>query len=143
MRKTILSSFYHILLFVFIEILFVFIILHEFPEVSFFETLWIIHALYWILVFVAWILREKAKKYWQKFLATYLPIVYHIAWHIYITLFTVEYVQEHAEHNHEIFWIVLWTVILWIFIFVWEYLLHKRYHCDHFHQKAHKHCKED
>jgi len=39
MKKEFLSSFLHILLFVVIEVLLVFVILHEFPEISFFEDL--------------------------------------------------------------------------------------------------------
>lgn len=74
----------HILLFVLIEILFVFAVLHEFPEVSLFEKLGIVHISYWIILIGAGFWREKLQKYWQKFLATYLPVVYHMLGHIYI-----------------------------------------------------------
>ncbi|GEM_PF-1608739 len=74
----------HILLFVLIEILFVFAVLHEFPEVSLFEKLGIVHISYWIILIGAGFWRERLQKYWQKFLATYLPVVYHMLGHIYI-----------------------------------------------------------
>jgi len=84
MKKKLLSSFLHIIAFVIAEILFVFIILHEFPEVNFFEYLWIIHLLYWFSIFVAWYIRELVNNYKIKFLASYSPVVFHIMGHLYI-----------------------------------------------------------
>lgn len=141
MRKKLLSSFLHILLFVVIEVLFVFVILHEFPEISFFEDLWIIHFLYWVSLFLAWYVRESINKYQIKFLATYIPVVFHIVGHLYIWEETVKHIEVNSYSSE--FWIIISTVILWIFIFIWEYLLHKRYHCESHHAKAHKHCKEE
>lgn len=141
MKKRLISSLLHILLFVLVEIAFVFIILREFPEISFFEELWIIHLSYWFLIFVAWYLRESINNYKVRFLATYVPVVFHIIWHIYLWEEALHQVESHA-HTSE-FWLVVSTIILWIFIFAWEYLLHKRYHCESHHAKAHKHCKED
>lgn len=141
MKKRLISSLLHILLFVLVEIAFVFIILREFPEISFFEELWIIHLSYWFLIFVAWYLRESINNYKARFLATYVPVVFHIIWHIYLWEEALHQVESHA-HTSE-FWLVVSTIILWIFIFAWEYLLHKRYHCESHHAKAHKHCKED
>jgi hypothetical protein len=53
MKQRLLSSFLHIFIFVLIEIAFVFMILHEFPEIGFFEELGIIHLSYWVLIFIA------------------------------------------------------------------------------------------
>lgn len=141
MKKKLLSSFLHILLFVVIEVLFVFIVLHEFPEVSFFEDLWIIHIIYWISIFVAWYIRENIHKFQIRFLATYIPVVFHIIWHLYIWEETIKHIEVNSYSSE--FWIIISTVILWIFIFIWEYLLHTKYHCEHHHWKAHKHCKND
>lgn len=141
MKKKLLSSFLHILLFVVIEVCFVFVILHEFPEISFFEELWIIHLSYWILIFIAWYVRESIDNYKVRFLSTFLPVVFHIVWHLYIWEETIHNIEEQAHASD--FWLIVSTIILWIFIFLWEYLLHKRYHCESHHHKVHKHCKEE
>lgn len=141
MKKKLLSSFLHVIVFVIVEILFVFIILHEFPEVNFFEYLWIIHLLYWLSIFVAWYIRELVNSYKIKFLATYLPVVFHIIGHLYIWEKTIQNIKNHSHFNE--FWLIISTICLWIFIFIWEYLLHKKYHCEHCHSEVHKHCKED
>lgn len=141
MKQKLISSFLHILLFVVIEVSFIFIILHEFPEISFFEDLWIIHLSYWIFIFIAWYIRESINNYKVRFLATYSPVVFHIVWHLYLWEETINHIEVHS-HTTE-FWLIISTIVLWIFIFVWEYLLHKRYHCESHHAKAHKHCKED
>ena len=86
----------HILVFVLIEILFVFVVLHEFPEVGLFEKIGIVHITYWILVIGAGFLRERLHKYRQKFLATYLPVVFHMAGHIYVGYATIESVEAHS-----------------------------------------------
>lgn len=138
MKQRLLSSFLHILVFVVIEIAFVFIILHEFPEISFFEELWFIHLSYWVMIFLAWYLRESLKWYKIRFLATYLPVLFHVFWHLYIWHETVELIWAHS-HGSE-FWLIISTVVLWIFIFLGEYLLHKKYHCDSHHESLHKHC---
>lgn len=140
-KKSIISSLLHLLLFVIVEIFFVFIILKEFPEVSFFEDLWIIHFIYWISIFVAWYVRENIKSYQVKFLFSYIPVVFHIVWHLYLWEITLEQIDQHSHSSD--FWLIVSTICLWIFIFVWEYLLHRKYHCEHNHDKVHKHCKDD
>lgn len=140
MKKRLLSSFLHILLFVLIETAFVVIILHEFPSVSFFEDLGIIHLLYWIALFIAWFVRESLKNFQVKFLATYLPIVLHVVGHFYIWHETLSLV--HSE-EHSGIWLLISTVVLGILIFLWEYLLHNKYHCETHHERVHKHCHDD
>lgn len=141
MKKKIISSILHVLLFVLIEILFVFLILHEFPKISFFEKIWIIHIIYWICVFIAWYVRENIEKYQVKFIATFIPVLIHIIWHLYIWEETINQVNPHSEHSA--LWLIISTISLWIFIFIWEFLLHRKYHCEHAHQKVHKNCIED
>lgn len=94
------------------------------------------------MIFVAGYIRESLKSYKTKFIATYFPVIFHVLGHLYIWHETVEIVGKHS-HGHGEVWLLISTVILWIFIFIWEYLLHKRYHCESHHAKAHKHCKED
>lgn len=140
MKKRLLNSLLHILLFICIEVAFVFIVLHEFPEVSFFEELWIIHLIYWLLIFIAWYLRDIFKSYKTKFVATYLPLLFHVFWHFYVWHETIYLIDKH--NNHSDIWLIVSTIILWIFIFIWEYLLHNKYHCESHHDKVHKHCKD-
>lgn len=142
-KNRIISSLLHILLFVVVEIIFVFLILHEFPEISFFEDLWIVHLLYWISIFIAWFLRENIKSYITKFFLTYIPVVFHIWWHLYLWEVTLEHIEHHWHEHWSDIWLIIWTICAWILIFIWEYLLHKKYHCEHNHAKVHKHCKED
>lgn len=133
----------HILLFVLIEILFVFVVLHEFPEVGLFEKIGVVHISYWILVIGAGFWREKLHKYWQKFLATYLPVVYHMAGHIYVGYVTIQSVEAHTPGTeHNLWWLIWATVSLWILIFVGEWLLHRKTHSDHCHQDVHAHCED-
>lgn len=144
MKKRLISSLLHIWVFVIIEIAFIFIILHEFPEIGFFEKLWFIHLIYWIFIFIAWYIRENLKSYKTRFLATYSPVVFHILWHIYIWNITIKTIADNSEHAHNSsFWLTVSTIILWCFILAWEYLIHKKYHCDSHHKKVHKHCKEE
>lgn len=142
-KKSIVSLFLHLLLFVVVEIIFVFLILREFPEVSFFEDLWIIHLAYWISIFVAWFTREHINSYQVKFLFTYTPVVFHIFWHLYIWEKTIWFIENNWHTPSSNFWLIISTISVWILIFIWEYLLHKKYHCDHHHDKVHKHCKEE
>jgi len=145
MNKKVISFISHLLVFILIEILFVFVILHEFPEISLFETIGFVHTAYWIMLIIAWFIREKLKKYRQRFLATYIPVVFHIAWHIYVWISTVESIHEHHHwHEHDTVWMIIATIALWIIIFIWEWLIHKKFHCDSHHIEFHKiHCKEE
>lgn len=134
----------HLLLFVVVEILFVVVIFHEFPETNVFTAIGVGHLAYWIIVLLAGIYRESVKHVWQRFLATYIPIVYHVALHLWIWVETLQaeevYIDEHAgEHT----WIVIWTIVAWLLILWWEWLLHRKFHCDTHHILAHAHCEEE
>lgn len=140
MKKNILSSLIHLWVFVVIEVLFVFLVLHEFPEISLIESIGIVHLIYWISIFIAWFLRARFKKYIFKFLATFLPVLFHVLWHIYIGHNTLEHAATHS-HGSPI-WLIISTLTLWVFILIWEYLIHQKYHCDVHHESVHKDCKE-
>lgn len=143
-KKKIWTILSHILVFIAIEILFVFAVLHEFPEIWLFEALGIIHISYWILLIIAGFIREKCKKYRQKFLATYIPVLYHMIGHIYIGYATIESVERNTHwQEHSLLWLIIATISLWIIIFIWELLLHHKTHCDSHHQSVHKHCDHD
>lgn len=145
-KKDILPFFWHLGVFVLIEIFFVFLILREFPSVSLLGTVWLIHLAYWIIFIFAGIIRIKIRPYWWKFLATYIPVVLHIIGHIYLIFLTVETVaeetHEHGHNEHSIGWMIISTVALGVLIFAGEWLLHRKQHCDVCHQEAHKHCLE-
>ena len=142
MKKNILTLLKHLFLFIGIEILFVFAVLHEFPEIWLFETLGIVHISYWILLIIAGFVREKLHHYWQKFLATYIPVLYHMIGHIYIGYVTIESVEAHWP-GHSLTWLIIGTISLGILIFVGEWLLHRTSHCEHHHQSLHQHCTDD
>ena len=134
---------YHLLLFVAIEILFVFVVLHEFPEVSLFEKMGIVHISYWIILLLAGVRREQLHTYRKRFLATFVPVVYHMIGHIYVGYATIESVENNTHNEHSLAWIVVATIALGVLIFVGERLLHRKLHCDHCHQSVHKHCDPD
>lgn len=145
MKKNIRSLFAHISVFVIIEIIFVLLILHEFPKVSLLNTVWIIHLVYWFVLVIAGILRDKIKPYRWKFLATYLPVLLHIGWHVYIVYLTVDTVlqDDHAPQHDSLLRLIITTLGLWVLIFFGEWLLHKKQHCDSCHAETHKNCTEN
>jgi len=106
--KTI-AFFLHLGLFVVVEMVFVFLLFREFPETNLLTLIGVLHTSYRLILLVAWWMREKrATKVRHKFLATYLPIVYHVGIHIYAGIFAV---QEHANQfyqEHEFVRIIIW-----------------------------------
>lgn len=138
------SFFLHLLLFVVVEVLFVVVLFHEFPETNIFTAIWIGHLTYWLLVIGAGVYREYAKYVWQRFLATYLPIVYHVAVHLWVLKVTLDTVgADIHEHEGNEAWIIIWTLAAGVLIFWGERLLHRKYHCDTHHIHAHEHCMEE
>lgn len=130
------SALLHLIIFVFIEVAFVFIVLHEFPNIAFFEWLGILHLVYWIMIIFAGFIREKLHRFYLKFLATFLPLFIHVLWHVYIG-------HDALEHGHISWWWLWWaTVILGIFILVGEYILHNYMRYKRHHQKIHKECDD-
>ena len=144
MKKSIRSLLAHISVFVIIEIIFVLLILHEFPRVSLLSTVWIIHLVYWIVVVIAGIARDKIKPYRWKFLATYLPVLLHISWHIYVVYLTVDTVMHDGKpaQRDNLSRLMITTIGLWVLIFFGERLLHKKQHCDSCHAETHKKCSQ-
>ena len=140
------TLFRHIALFFVVEVIFMLLIFHELPSVNVVTLIGIGHLIYWLLIPFFWWLRERYHHVWQKFLATYTPIVLHMALHIIVTL---EIFHEHtdvgAEHSHEhsLRWLILATILAWWVILRWEYLLHRTRHCETHHGKVHQHCCDE
>lgn len=132
----------HLLIFICIEIVFVFLIFREWPETNIFTVTGIGHLIYWVIVIGAWILREKTIHVWQKFLCTYVPIVAHLVLHIYIG---AEILHAHGDgevHHDEEVWLYIWVVVAGILIYLWETWLHRTNHCATHHQDAHTRCHD-
>lgn len=141
MRKN--SFILHLLLFIGIEIVFVFLLFRELPETNLMTLIGVLHTSYRAVLVLAGRIREKrATKRRHKFSATYLPILYHVFIHVYATLFAVQQQVNELHHEHELQRIVAGSLLLGVLIFWGEWLLHKKYHCDHHHHKVHKYCKE-
>jgi lysylphosphatidylglycerol synthetase-like protein (DUF2156 family) len=133
----------HLLLFLVIEVIFVFLIFREFLETDLLTAIGILHTSYWwVLLFAAWI-REKCQRVWQKFLATYLPIVYHVGIHLIAGRMSVEE-HMHEEHHdeHSLMRIIIASIAAGVLIFIGEYLLHRTTHCETHHADAHVHCHD-
>jgi len=131
----------HLLLFVFVEVIFVLILFRELPETSLLSAIGIGHVSYWLIILFAWAIREHLRYVRQRFLATYLPIVYHVVVHLWIGAETIHAGELH--HEGEEIRIIIWAIIAGGLILRWEILLHRKYHCDTHHISAHEHCCEE
>jgi len=138
MKKKLISRISHLLLFIVIELLFVFLILRELPSVSLFSLIWIVHLVYRASIILAGIVRESLHKLRQKIIASYFPILLHVAGHILVIFKTVEHVHEHSHEKHNIIWLIVTTISVGALIVLWEWLLHRKIHCDHCHHKFHE-----
>lgn len=111
MNTTSLKNFaQHLGIFLVVEIIFVFIIFREFPSVSLLTMTGLLHLSYWIIVIVAGVIRERyAHRVWQKFLCTYLPLIYHVLIHIYMGMETIHVMEETGHHHdeHSLTWIII------------------------------------
>ena len=72
----------HLLVFVLIEIIFVFLLFREIPQTNVFSAIGIGHLIYWIVLLLAGIWRVNTQQVWQRFLATYSPVLVHLAIHV-------------------------------------------------------------
>jgi hypothetical protein len=142
MKQSLKNFGLHLLVFILIEIIFVLLVFREFPETNFITLIGILHTTYWIILLIAWRLREKVTTIWQKWLCTFVPLVYHLFIHIYATRAAID-MHHHDHHDHDMIWMIVWVVVLWVLIFVWEYVLHRKIHCDTHHADAHKHCHDE
>ena len=82
----------------------------------------------------------------QKFLCTYLPVLYHVVIHIYVGIETVHEMSEYSgEHHdeHSMTWLIVGTVSAGVLIALGEYWLHRTRHCDTHHLSAHKYCHDE
>lgn len=144
MRQSVKNYFWHLWVFILVEILFVLVIFRHFPTPSLLTLVGVLHLIYRWMVLVAWRLRETyAHLVRQKFLCTYVPIVYHVLMHLYVGWATIDHMTDHLhEHDHEMEWIIIGTVIAWVLIALGEYWLHRTMHCTTHHTKAHAHCHD-
>jgi len=135
----------HLLVFILIEVIFVLILFRELPETNLITLIGLLHTSYWLILLFAWRLRERMHIVRQKALCTFLPVAYHLFIHLYAGRAALEMHHEeevHLHDEHELWWMIAWAILLWVLIFVWEYLLHRKVHCDSHHEKAHKHCHD-
>jgi len=87
----------HLGLFAVIEIIFVLIIFREFPQTNLLTLIGVLHTSYRGVVVLAGWLREKYAHFVrQKFLCTYLPVLYHVIIHVYVGIETVHEMTEHV-----------------------------------------------
>lgn len=145
MKKALSRFGLHLLVFICIEVIFVFILFRELPETNLITLIGILHTSYWLILIVAWWLREKMQKVWQKACCTFLPVIYHVFIHMYAWRAALEMHHEetgHAHDEHELGWMIAGALLLWVLIFAGEYLLHRKLHCDSHHETAHKHCHD-
>lgn len=145
MKKNLSHFWLHLLVFIGIETLFVFVLFRELPETNLITLIGLLHTSYWLILLFAWWLRERMHNVWQKALCTFLPVVYHLFTHLYAGWIAIE-MQHAAQWNshdeHELGWIIAGACFLWILIFIGEYLLHRKIHCDSHHAKTHAHCHD-
>ncbi len=141
MTKNRTSFWLHLLLFVVVEVIFVFILFRELPETNILSAIGIGHISYWLIILFAWAVREQLRHVRQRFLATYLPIVYHVVVHLWIGFETIH--AGEVRHEWEEIRIIIGAIIAGGLILWWEILLHRKYHCDTHHVHTHEHCEED
>lgn len=148
MNKSLKWFLSHLSLFVLIEIIFVLIIFREFPETNLLTLIGVLHTSYRGVILLAWWLREKyAHRVRQRFLCTYVPVLYHVIIHVYAGIETVhemtEHVEEHHHDEHSVTWLLVGTIAAWVLIALGEYRLHRTAHCDTHHAKLHAHCHDE
>ena len=97
----------HLVVFLLIEIVFVLILFREFPETNLISLIGILHLSYWIVILAAGWLRERCTRIWQKFLCTYVPVLYHLAIHLYAGRVAIEMHEEAHHDEHSIVWMIV------------------------------------
>jgi hypothetical protein len=116
MNSTQLKSYtFHLLLFVAIEIIFVFVLFREIPETNIFSAIGIGHTLYRIILLIAGFVRERSKRVWQRFLATYMPVVAHLVIHFWVGVETLH--AHEGEHHDETIWLLLGVIAVGVLIY--------------------------
>lgn len=136
-RKSFLQ---HLLFFVIIEVIFVIVLFRELPETNRFTLIGVLHTSYWWILLVAWWIREKVHKVRQKFLCSYIPLLYHVFVHVWVSVAALEELSHHDEHSLPR--LISWWVLLGWLIWLWEWRLHRSVHCETHHQTAHAHCHD-
>lgn len=133
----------HLVVFIVIEIIFVFLLFKEIPETNLITTMGILHTSYRFILLIAGRIRTHVTHtVRQKFLCTYIPVVYHVLIHIYTANLTITHIEH--QHNHHESLARLWTATIGVGILIWlgEYRLHRTRHCDTHHHTTHQHCHD-
>lgn len=77
-----------------------FLLFRELPETNLITLIGVLHTSYRaVLLFAGW-LREYLHHVWQKFLATYLPVMYHLFIHLYAGRAAIEMHEDEVGHIH-------------------------------------------
>lgn len=139
MKESFQSFLKHLWIFLIIEIIFVLLLFRELPETSLYTLIGILHLSYRLILVIAGRVRNRVTRIWQKFICTYLPIIYHLAVHLYVGWAAVE---AHGD-EHNLTWLIVWALLLWGLIWGGEWYLHRALHCQTHHVSAHKHCQDD
>lgn len=138
MRDYLKKIWMHLWLFLLVEIVFVVIIFREFPPFNLLTLAGILHTSYWIVVLIAWLIRNSIQELWKKIVITYFPIVFHVVIHIYMWIISIEDMHEHGiRHENELLRIVIGSLVAWFIIWFWEYLLHQKEKLEDHHRLYH------
>lgn len=130
----------HLGLFVIIEILFVFVLFREFPEIWLLSQIGIAHLSYWVILLLSAFFRHHVRTVFLRFLATYIPVVFHLVVHLWIGVETLHSLGW--WHEGEVVWLIVWVIWAWFLIFRGEMLIHRTYHCDTHHASLHDSCHD-
>ena len=127
----------HLLLYVVIEVFFVLLIFHEIPHIDILSSIGLWHLSYWFVMIFFGVVRKYVHHVWQRFVATYFPLLFHVVVHLWIG---AELIESYQRNDGSILWIIFSVIILGILIYIGELLLHRKYHCDSHHGSLHKDC---
>lgn len=123
MKNALKNFLCHMLFFVAVELLLVYLIFNEWPTTHFFTWLGLSHVIYFIsLPFFGW-WRIKEKNLIGKIGATTLPLVLHVIVHL---VPFVDEMDHHYGHEHNMVWVIIMLIIAFTVIMCGEYLLHKK-----------------
>jgi cytochrome bd-type quinol oxidase subunit 2 len=99
--------------------MFVLILFREFPETNLFTIMGLLHTSYWLILILAGWMREKAKGLTQKWLATFVPVLYHLGIHIWVSYEAMhEHMDEHHHDEHSVLWLFIGAIVLGVLIYL-------------------------
>ena len=118
----------HVILFVVIEILFIWFLFGEIPSVSFFTSIGIGHLLYFISLLAFGYLRLRSNNYLVRSMSFLLPIVLHAIIHVVVIS---DEVHDHCmHHNYDKIYLIVMAIAISCMVIIVEYIFHKKeVHC--------------